>query len=50
MADLWQVKKEIKEERDLDLRPSSFEANLTEVGVKEEIKQEQRQDFGHSAW
>ena len=46
--DLWlRVKKEIKEEMEPDLRPSSFDAATLaqEVGVKEEIEEEQHQDL-----
>ena len=41
----WSVKNEIKQELELHLRPSSFyEATALEVGVKEEVEEEQHQD------
>ena len=49
--DLWlRVKKEIKEEMEPDLRPSSFDeaTHVQEVGVKEEIEEEQHQDLAGS--
>ena len=48
MDDLWvRVKKEIKEEIEPDLSPSNFDeaTPVQEVGVKEEIEEEQHQDL-----
>ena len=48
MHDLWlRVKKEIKEEIEQDLKPSSFDEAkpVQEVEVKEEIQEEQHQDL-----